>query len=98
MSDVYQKSVILRTQDEALEHINTVIRHSWEVDWPQLGAASILETSSVEGHTAWSYFIEGMPVSRDNRTHWLLDTGDTLNTTLQDGESTLSSAFSQRFH
>ncbi len=90
---------ILHTQAEALEYIDTFIKQRWHDYSPllELGTSTILRESEVYGHTAWQYNIEGLPVSRDRRERWLLDTGALLDTTLSEDKNTLEKAFTLLF-
>ena len=90
---------MINTKVEALEFVDTKIRQDWQelvkkYD-PQttLGKAEILRETFVNGHKAWGYYIEGLPMSRDGRKRWLLDTGETIDTTLNEDENTIEKAF-----
>jgi len=99
-----ENTVKLDTQIEALAFVDTVIRKNWEtiietnplLAGTELGRAVILEETQVEGHQVWHYTIDGMPVSRDGRKRWVLDTGDTFDTTLSEDANTLEKALAKQ--
>lgn len=96
-------TVKLHTQAEALRFIDTTIRQNWESSIQSnpilagtvLGHAKIIEATEVEGHKVWQYGIEGLPVSRDGRKRWLVDTGDIFDTTIADDLNTLEKGFAR---
>lgn len=99
-----ENDIKLDTQITALQFVDTVIRKNWEtimktnpllVD-TELGRAVILEEAQVGGHKVWHYNIKGLPVSRDGRKRWVLDTGDTFDTTLNEDANTLKKAIEKQ--
>ncbi len=96
----------LTTREAALEFVDTVIRKKWDTEIQTnpllsttvLGQASIVEEVNVTDHQAWQYTIEGLPVSRDARKRWVLDTGDMIDTTLSDDADTLEKAIAKQRH
>lgn len=98
-----ENTLILSTQEAALEFVDTEIRQKWEsiilknklLKDTQLGDVAIIEEADVEGHKVWQYTIEGLPVSRDGRKRWVLDTGATFDTTINEDSNTLEKAFAK---
>lgn len=93
MEDSTENSVKIYTRDEALNYVNTAIREKWdeyskEGSLPSLGKASLEQELQIKDHKIWQYHIEGLPQSRDRRQRWLLDTGETFDTTLNEDENT----------
>ena len=94
---------MINTKVEATEFVDTKIRQDWQ-EWVEkynvpttLGKAEIIKETFVNGHKAWEYYIEGLPMSRDGRKRWLLDTGETIDTTLKEDENTIEKAFKKVF-
>ena len=48
-------------------------------------------------HKAWAYYLEGMPLSADARKFWLLDTKETVETTLNEDERTIEDAYKKTY-
>jgi len=81
------------SQVEALQYVDTVVRSMHE---GQLGKAELLSGEIiVDGHKAWRYEIEGLPMFRDGRRRWLLDTGETFHTTSNETEDTPEKALAK---
>lgn len=94
------KPVKINSIEEALRYVDTTIRKRWEVFTQnvnyELGEATIQKEVEVMGHKAWDYYIDGLPMSRDGRRRWLLDTGETVETTLKEGENTIEKAYEKQ--
>ncbi|MCA9323523.1 hypothetical protein KC992_00285 [Candidatus Saccharibacteria bacterium] len=89
----------IKNKDEALGYVDTIIRENWRkyldehnVD-NELGKAEIDEEKNEKGHMAWSYYIEGIYMSTDGRRRWLLDTGELVETTINQDENTIEKAY-----
>jgi hypothetical protein len=83
----------LNSQVEALQYVDTVLRSGYG---GELGGAELLSGEIiVDGHKAWRYHIEGLPMSRDGRQRWLLDTGETFDTTFHDSDNTPEKALAK---
>lgn len=63
----------------------------------ELGKAEIDEEKNEKGHKAWSYYIEGMYMSADGRRRWVLDTGELVETTINQDENTIEKAYQKTF-
>lgn len=95
MEDSTQNEIKIHDQNEALNYVTTQVRQNWSENYPELGEATIAQESEVEGHKVWQYHIDGLPMSRDGRKKWLLDTGVTFDTTLNQNENTLELAYAK---
>lgn len=99
-----ENTVKLDTKSAAFTFVDTVIRKKWEVIiqtnpllvGTDLGKTEILERAQVGDHQVWQYAIEELPTSRDGRKRWVLDTGDTFDTTLDEDANTLEKALAKQ--
>lgn len=89
----------IKNKDEALRFVDTVIRENWQKYYDEhslkdeLGKAEIDEEKNEKGHQAWSYYIEGIYMSADGRRSWVLDTGELVETTINQDENTIEKAY-----
>ncbi len=91
----------ITTSDEALRIVDTEIRQSWLQAFQgsefcgaiESGQVYVYEEGDFNGGKAWHYHIDGLPLSRDGRKRWLLDTGETVETTLDEDENTIEKAY-----
>lgn len=97
------KSIIITDRSQVANYIDTKVRGSWEAELrqfgyePKLGNLEIISEQVVRGHKVWNYHIDGLPMSRDGRQRWLIDTGETLETTLTEDERTLEGAYLKQY-
>lgn len=93
----------IKNKEEALQFVNTVVREKWQKYFDEnnaeneLGKAEIDEEKKENGHWAWSYYIEGMYMSRDGRRRWVLDTGELIETTINQDENTIEKAYLKKY-
>ncbi len=93
----------VNNEDEAFNFVDTQIRQHWlEVSKKdefisslELGKAVILQEEDFNGHKVWQFNIEGLPMSRDGRRRWIVDTGEIIETTLDEEENTLDKAYAK---
>lgn len=89
----------IKNKEEALQFVDTVVREKWQKYFDEnnveneLGKAEIDEEKNETGHKAWSYYIDGMFMSRDGRRRWVLDTGELVETTISQDENTIKKAY-----
>ncbi len=57
----------------------------------------IQKEDQINGHNAWSYVIEGQIMTLDGRQFWLIDTGETVETTMNEGERTIGEAYQLKY-
>lgn len=78
---------ILHSKEEAYSFLDVKSRKMWQHfmnqlpgdnPHPSLGKLEILSETAEDGRFAWTYHFEGMPMSPDMRTEWLLDTGHSV--------------------
>ena len=90
--------MLINNKDDALKIVDTQIRQKWlETNTLELGQAEIIQEIDFTGHKAWQYHIEGLPMSRDARKRWLVDTGETVDTTINEDENTLDKAYAKLY-
>ncbi|MEO5499751.1 MAG: hypothetical protein ABIR46_04590 [Candidatus Saccharimonadales bacterium] len=98
-----EKTPIIASQEEAFNYVDTTLRAELDnkltaIGFEKVGSAQIIrETSTEDGRKAWAYELEGMLVSLDARTCWLLDTGETVETTMNDDERTIEDAYRKKY-
>lgn len=93
----------INNKDEALQIVETKVRQTWLeavkenelLNDVQLGEAIIKGEAEFNGHKAYQYHIDGLPMTRDGRQRWVLDTGETIETTLNEDENTLEKAYAK---
>lgn len=89
----------IKNKDEALQFVDTVVREQWQKYFDEhnvndeLGKAELDEEKDVMGRKAWSYYIEGIFMSMDGRRRWVLDTGELVETTINQDENTIEKAY-----
>lgn len=93
-------SATINTKEEALHHIDTVVRPKEQEKARQLsesiapfGNAQIHEEIEFSGHKAWKFSIEGAPQRLDGGAWWLIDTSDVVRTGISDDNNTPEKAF-----
>lgn len=93
----------INNKDEALQIVDTKVRQTWLetvkqnelLNGVQLGEATIEDEAEFNGHKAYQYHIDGLPMTRDGRKRWVVDTGETIETTLNEDENTLEKAYTK---
>lgn len=86
-----------------LEYVDTNVRAEWTGYWlesgKQSGAASILKEVELEaGHKAWQYHIEGLPDEDVSLQRWLIDTGETVETSLSDDMNSIEKSYEKTYN
>lgn len=90
-------------KDEAFNFVDTRIRQHWLelakqnefLSGLKLGQATIEQEAEFDGHKVWQFHFEGLPATMDARRQWIVDTGEIIETTLNDDENTLEKAYAK---
>jgi len=86
----------IQSQEDALQYIDTELRK--DAKGPgELGKAEINEAIEVRDHTAWSYYIEGSFIALNGMRFWLLDTGETVVTSIDEDANTIEKAYLTKY-
>lgn len=85
-----------------LEYVDTKVRAEWADYWLETGkvggeASIVKEVELASNHKAWQYHIDGLPDEDESLQRWLIDTGETVETSLSDDENSIEKAYEKTY-
>jgi hypothetical protein len=100
--NTYKRRYFMTVGSKPLEYIDTRVKAEWANYWIDNGIvggkASILNEVELSGsHVAWQYYIEGLPNEDESLQYWLIDTGETVETSLSDDRNSVEKSYEKTY-